>query len=1254
MARSKDVEELTHSGPTTHPAPTKRRRWKRWVFGPLLLLLLGVLLLPSMLTYKPVLNGLVNRFAGIAPLSIEIDEATAGWMTPVSVKGVRVLDESQNVLVQVADLTTEKSVTSWATDTYNLGKITVRGIQANVVAADGTTNVEQALEPLIGNFTSTSDDETPQESTSDVSLSGSIQIADSAFQLQEKGRPEVWEVSVPNVFVTLPDASQVIGPIDANASIRESTGTLPNSSGQIAAQVKQANAAEGGSPSFELRAKMESLPLEFWHVLRARLPDIPVDELRGQVSGVVAGNIRDDSAWNVSLQELNVGNLLVHAPTLVGAEPATLQAIQGTANCSLQDSVLRVNNSQLVCDFASAAANAAIPWPIEIPTAQSPYLKGAEINARGQVDLPRLVAAAHSLIPIRQDTDLLAGSATFSVVQSKQNGSPFSNAKLELSGLKANAAGQVLTWDDPLSVELSAVGNEQALQLGGLVNADFAQIRGAGTIESGSLTGNVDLDTLRQRLAQWIELPVENLSGKANVQTQWKLLAQDVVSAEGKLTTTPVELTTPSGGRLIEPAWDGVFSAQVRLKDASPFSVESAHIDMTARDERIAFDLQEPLSLTQETPEAKPAAYSLDVHLDLANCNRRGAVWLTEPPEVNVSGGLKLVANGLLDMNHIEILNANWSGQTIEVSTSQLSFAEPTIVGKFKGRVDSNDITRTAIESLEMQSSSVSLVAQDEASNDGTGSRLGRARFLVDLGRLIQNANSGSSSLIAASSALEAQAPSTQYTATGRCEGEVAWQINSKAAGLNLLANTTNLVVQSTTPGQIGPSQLWNEPSLTTSLKGTWQAESSLVDISEIGLKTPWANYVGACSYTFSDEKQTATINGQAVYDAAQLANKLVPYTGGQINMAGQQTVPIQVNWVSDSTNQSSTLAGLNAATRLGWQQANVAGIPVGQADVPITVTNGILATAAEIPVSGGMLRWDINSDLTADQLVLNQKPMTLLENVQITEQLCKGWLKYVTPLMAETTSVDGRLSLKVDQAILTPATPQNQTVVGQLTIHQANVGPGPLSNSIIGIVKQFEAIRKKEFTQAVSSPQRVWMEMPQQTIDFRMVNGRVEHRNLNVEIGDAKIFTSGSVGVDGSMQMLASMPIPTDWTEKSPWLAGLRGQTLEFPMGGTVSNPQVDTRLLTQLGRQTIQNAASGLLQQGLNRGIDKLIGGQGGGNALGELLRGPGTAPAGTGQAAPPTGQNPVMGIGEQILRGQGIDLPGLFGGQQNSGGN
>ena len=181
-------------------------------------------------------------------------------------------------------------------------------------------------------------------------------------------------------------------------------------------------------------------------------------------------------------------------------------------------------------------------------------------------------------------------------------------------------------------------------------------------------------------------------------------------------------------------------------------------------------------------------------------------------------------------------------------------------------------------------------------------------------------------------------------------------------------------------------------------MQGQWSAEDGTVDLSSLQLTTPWLNYQGNLSYRSGENSQTILSEGQATYDAALLTTKLEPMIGKNVQLVGKQTVPVKVTWNRDSQSSAPALSGLQASTRLGWQQARVIGIEVGKADVPVSIENGLLVSAAEIPVSGGKLRWDIASDLTQDSLVIEQKPMVVLENVAITPEMCSGWLKYVAP----------------------------------------------------------------------------------------------------------------------------------------------------------------------------------------------------------------------------------------------------------------
>jgi translocation and assembly module TamB len=90
-------------------------------------------------------------------------------------------------------------------------------------------------------------------------------------------------------------------------------------------------------------------------------------------------------------------------------------------------------------------------------------------------------------------------------------------------------------------------------------------------------------------------------------------------------------------------------------------------------------------------------------------------------------------------------------------------------------------------------------------------------------------------------------------------------------------------------------------------------------------------------------------------------------------------------------------------------------------------------------------------------------------------------------------------------------------------------------------------------------------------------------------------IRTSGSVGLDGSLQIVADLPVPAKAVEralaKAPRLRdALAKQTLKVPIGGTVSQPKLDARALDAAADQVVQALLKNVADDLLNKGADKL----------------------------------------------------------------
>lgn len=153
---------------------------------------------------------------------------------------------------------------------------------------------------------------------------------------------------------------------------------------------------------------------------------------------------------------------------------------------------------------------------------------------------------------------------------------------------------------------------------------------------------------------------------------------------------------------------------------------------------------------------------------------------------------------------------------------------------------------------------------------------------------------------------------------------------------------------------------------------------------------------------------------------------------------------------------------------------------------------------------------------------------------------------------------------------------------------------PGPLANEILG---GFDQLRSLAQTLASTGPppgDRTWITMPAQTVDFMVDQGVVSHDRLFFEIDRAQVVTSGRVAFDGRLDMIAQVPLDVRWLGND--LKGLAGQSMTFPIDGTLSRPSLDSsgvgQVFTELGAQAVQSSAENYLQQQLNRGIDKIFG--------------------------------------------------------------
>jgi hypothetical protein len=95
----------------------------------------------------------------------------------------------------------------------------------------------------------------------------------------------------------------------------------------------------------------------------------------------------------------------------------------------------------------------------------------------------------------------------------------------------------------------------------------------------------------------------------------------------------------------------------------------------------------------------------------------------------------------------------------------------------------------------------------------------------------------------------------------------------------------------------------------------------------------------------------------------------------------------------------------------------------------------------------------------------------------------------------------------------------------------------------------------------------------------------------MEFQVGDIVMRSQGSVGLDETLSLVLQVPIQDSWIASQPLLAGLKGQSLQVPIAGTLTRPQMDQRAIASLSQQLLQSAAGQAIGGELNKALDKLF---------------------------------------------------------------
>ena len=449
---------------------------------------------------------------------------------------------------------------------------------------------------------------------------------------------------------------------------------------------------------------------------------------------------------------------------------------------------------------------------------------------------------------------------------------------------------------------------------------------------------------------------------------------------------------------------------------------------------------------------------------------------------------------------------------------------------------------------------------------------------------------------------------SDSWMVLGDCEGSITFRsvdndllIEMQSVGKNIACvqpASQHASVQTVGPWRPQDTQqqpqatiVWSEPNLTLDLRLKYQQSSDTMIAEQVQIAGDWfaANMSGNAQWTnTSSELQLTGASRVKMGEAAQRFSKLAA-----IDLEAKGVHEAEVH-LSVSTRDSGDIK-FALVTDLGLDSGHIAGMDIGPTTVPITLTETSLEfQKVQIPLNGGELKLAGQLHYRPGPLWMHIEPGAMAQSIQLTPNMTSRWLKYVAPLVANATEIQGTLGAQLDQAVIVFDHPEQTQVAGRINIGNAKMSAGPLASQIIQGIGNLASLANGIGPQPgpLNSTTNL-VTMPPQTVDFSVRQGIISHERLYLKLDRAQVITSGRVAFDGSLNMIAQVPLDTRWLGRD--VQQLAGQVVTLPIAGSISRPSLDSsglrQIAAQLGTQAIQSTAENYLQQQLNKGLDKIF---------------------------------------------------------------
>ncbi|MEN6458882.1 MAG: hypothetical protein ABFC63_08120 [Thermoguttaceae bacterium] len=365
-----------------------------------------------------------------------------------------------------------------------------------------------------------------------------------------------------------------------------------------------------------------------------------------------------------------------------------------------------------------------------------------------------------------------------------------------------------------------------------------------------------------------------------------------------------------------------------------------------------------------------------------------------------------------------------------------------------------------------------------------------------------------------------------------------------------------------------------DEPQVVATMAGQYDSSSKAIELKSIQFISSTLTAGAAGGIASNGTRSEGNLRGQINYDLARLCNVLRPQIGSAVQLTGRGSSEV---WYGGPLAASDALAAGAGEAGLRWDAADVGGIALGRGELRGAMRGGaIQIMPLELTINQGRVHLSPRIKLRPDPMELTLPAGPLAERVQIDPAMCKSMLKFAAPAVGDVSSARGTFSVYLDRCRIPLSAPKKCDVAGRLHIHTMEIASGAMLKELSAVLGRTAPAKLKQ----------------EADIKFRVENGRVYHDSMELQFPDLTIRTSGWVGFDKSLNVVAEMPVPPKWLAGNANVSqALRNQTIRLPIKNTVDKPQIDRQEMQRANQQIMRQAAGSLINEGINKGIDQLF---------------------------------------------------------------